>query len=52
MHVSSNITNDEMSQASGGLITCFRPTLSSTLNILSDSRTSIINTDTYDFIKQ
>ena len=25
MHASSNITNDELSQASGGLITCFKP---------------------------
>ena len=43
MHVSSNITNDELSQESGGLITCFKPTLSRALYILSDSHTIIIN---------
>ena len=42
MHVPSNITNDELSQASGGLITCFKPTLSRALDILSDSHTFII----------
>ena len=42
MHASSNITNDELSQASGGLITCFKPTLSRALDILSDSHTFII----------
>ena len=33
---------DELSQASGGLITCFKPTLSRALDILSDSHTFII----------
>ena len=29
MHVSSNMTNDDPSQASGGLITCHKPILAS-----------------------
>ena len=43
MHITlSDITNDELSEASGGLITCFKPTLNSALNILSDSHTITI----------
>ena len=36
MHVSSNMTNDDLSEASGGLITCHKPTLTSVLRLIHD----------------
>ena len=54
MHAPSNmvnhIINDELSQASGGLITCFKPTLSRALDTYSVTHTRLSSTD-IDFIK-